>query len=130
MTDQQREYPKKKPAGYQPQPTASQPVGGDSGLAYENPRTPLPVAGYTSQTDEAIALVNENKLAEERLLRVIDLLVGREQTDPGNAVDQRWVAIAKTHFQEGFMALNRSIFRPTRIALPDDNPAEGTNEPL
>jgi len=28
-------------------------------------------------------------------------------------IDQRWVAIAKTHFQQGLMALTRSVAKPT-----------------
>lgn len=35
--------------------------------------------------------------------------------------DQRWIAIARTHFQEGFMALNRAVFQPQRIELPEDS---------
>jgi len=35
--------------------------------------------------------------------------------------DPRWLAIARTHFQEGFMALNRAVFQPTRIKLPEDD---------
>lgn len=45
---------------------------------------PLPVAGYTPQSDAKVALV------------------------------------ARTHFQEGFMALNRAVFQPQRIKLPED----------
>jgi hypothetical protein len=35
-------------------------------------------------------------------------------------VDRRWLSIAKTHFEQGFMALNRSIFKPQRIKLLED----------
>ncbi|WP_391925329.1 hypothetical protein, partial [Streptomyces massasporeus] len=37
----------------------------------------LPVAGYRPQTDEALALVNANKDAEERVLRILDSLATR-----------------------------------------------------
>ena len=77
---------------------------------------PLPVAGYTPVSDEKVQLVNRNKEVEERLLRICDELKGR--TD----FDGRWVSIAVTHFQEGMMALNRAIFQPTRIKLPEDQP--------
>jgi hypothetical protein len=77
----------------------------------------LPVAGYVPQNAAAIDLVNLNKEAEERVLRVIDLLM-----DGKMEVDKRWLAIARTDLQKGFMALNRAIFQPRRISLPDDPP--------
>lgn len=74
----------------------------------------LPVSGYKPQSDEAVAIVNANKAAEERILRMLDLLRG----DAG--VDQRWLSIGRTHIEEGFMALNRAIFQPGRVTLPED----------
>lgn len=71
----------------------------------------LPVAGYRPQTQEAVDRVNANKISEEALLRRLDEMVG----DP--AIDQRWLSIARTHIEQGFMALNRSIFQPGRISL-------------
>jgi len=71
----------------------------------------LPVAGYVPQTDWAVARVNENKQAEERILRDID----NYGMNPD--VDKRWLALAKTHIEQGFMAMNRAIFKPTRIDL-------------
>jgi len=83
----------------------------------------LPVSGYQPQSDAKVALVNEFKQDEERLLRKIEAL-GSRVVPPGVVegfdVDGRWAAIAKTHFQEGFMALNRSVFQPSRIGLPED----------
>jgi hypothetical protein len=35
-------------------------------------------------------------------------------------VDQRWLAIGRTHIEQGFMAINRSIFRPERVKLACD----------
>ncbi|MCK9361742.1 hypothetical protein M0Q28_06000 [Patescibacteria group bacterium] len=94
-----------------------------------------PVKGYTDQTATAVDLVNKFKILEERLLREIDALNAGPQkflgsdgiyyTDPTESVkstDPRWLAVAKTHFQEGFMALNRSVFQPQRISLPEDFP--------
>lgn len=74
----------------------------------------LPVSGYKPQTEEAVALVNDNKESEERILRVIDELSGRDD------IDKRWLSIARTNIEQGFMALNRSIFQPGRVALPED----------
>lgn len=78
--------------------------------------TGLPVAGYTTQTDAKVAKVNEFKQDEERLLRKIDAMMA------GDEFDKRWAAVARTHFQEGFMALNRAVFQPQRITLPEDGP--------
>lgn len=77
----------------------------------------LPVAGYRAQSDDKVGLVNDFKRAEEQLLRILDDISsgsGREK------FDQRWLAIARTHFEQGYMALNRSVFRPERIQLPAD----------
>lgn len=79
--------------------------------------TGLPVAGYKPQSDGNVALVNHFKEVEERLLREIDVM--RDTHQPPR-FDQRWLSVAQTHFQQGFMALNRSVFQPGRIALPED----------
>lgn len=81
----------------------------------------LPVAGYTGQSDEKVALVNENKEIEERALRQIDrvMRVGHEGRED-LPIDGRIVALARTKVQEGFMWLNRAVFQPQRIALPED----------
>lgn len=75
----------------------------------------LPVAGYRPQSDEAVQIVNGNKQMEESTLRMLDLLAQL----PG--IDQRWLAIGRTHIEQGFMAINRSIFQPARIKLPGDD---------
>lgn len=71
----------------------------------------LPVAGYKPQSGENVDLVNQNKIEEERLLRRLDLLAEAKMVDP------RWLAIARTQIEQGFMALNRAIFRPDRVKL-------------
>lgn len=68
----------------------------------------LPVAGYTAQTPERVALVNSNKQAEERVLRLLDDLAKSGHCDP------RWLAIGRTAIENGFMAVNRSVFQPSR----------------
>lgn len=75
----------------------------------------LPVHGYLPQNPLRVALVNQNKETEERLLRQLDTITN----NPG--FDQRWLAIARTQLEQGFMALNRAIFRPTRVQLPEDS---------
>jgi hypothetical protein len=75
---------------------------------------PLPVAGYTKQSEENVQMVNQNKQAEERILRCLDLYAATPE------FDQRWVAIARTHIEQGFMAMNRAIFKPGRTKLDGD----------
>jgi hypothetical protein len=74
----------------------------------------LPVHGYTTQSDNAVATVNHHKVMEENILRQIDALADQNVGDP------RWRALARTHIEQGFMALNRSIFNPQRIKLPGE----------
>lgn len=76
---------------------------------------PLPVSGYTAQQQAAIDLVNFHKRMEEIVLRHLDRL-----RDSGDLLDQRDVSIAKTHIEDAFMRMNRAVFKPQRIALPED----------
>ena len=77
----------------------------------------LPVAGYKPQSERNVEIVNGHKETEERLLRHLDELAGFYCPV---SVDNRWLAIARTHFEQGFMALNRAVFQPSRIGLPED----------
>lgn len=84
---------------------------------------PLPVSGYTAQSTGKVRLVNENKALEEQVLRRLDLLKGTVGADGETfTIDQRWLAIGRTHIEEAFMAINRAIFQPTRVKLPGDGP--------
>ncbi|WP_375453746.1 hypothetical protein [uncultured Methylobacterium sp.] len=76
----------------------------------------LPVAGYVPQSADKVALVNQNKVIEEYVLRQLDKLAAL----PAGTVDPRWFATARTDIEKGFMALNRSVFQPTRVTLPED----------
>jgi hypothetical protein len=84
----------------------------------------LPVAGYQTQSQSRVDQVNGHKVMEERLLRIIDYL---QQSGMG---DPRWLAIAKTDLEKGFMALNRAVFQPARIDLPDEQTAPVTGATL
>lgn len=75
----------------------------------------LPVGGYRPQSDEAVSLVNVNKEIEERVLRILDDL----KAQPG--IDQRWLQAGRTQIELGFMAVNRSVFQPGRLSLPEDD---------
>lgn len=75
----------------------------------------LPVKGYKPQSGDKIALVNRMKENEEQVLRNLDAY----RDIP--SIDQRWLAIGRTQLEQTFMAINRSVFKPGRVALPDDN---------
>jgi len=74
----------------------------------------LPVQGYRPQSEEAVLIVNIMKATEEKLLRALDDLAGRDD------VDKDWLALGRRQIEQGFMAVNRSVFRPTRARLPGD----------
>jgi hypothetical protein len=81
---------------------------------------PMPVAGYTPQSDAKVDLVNRNKVAEERVLRILDELKDRDATF--HDIDQRWLAIGRTHLEQAFMAINRAVFQPKRVSIPEEPP--------
>lgn len=79
-------------------------------------------------TDAKTTMRRDFRITEERLLRALDTLK-QPPLMPGNAdsdvncivpYDQRWLAIARTHIQQGFDAIERSIVQPKRIKLPED----------
>tara|TARA_R110000868_G_scaffold368852_1_gene631984 strand:- start:8641 stop:8889 length:249 start_codon:yes stop_codon:yes gene_type:complete len=74
----------------------------------------LPVSGYRPQSGDAVATVNASKEVEERVLRMLDDL----SKDPDT--DKRWLSIGRTAIEQGFMAVNRSVFKPARVQLPED----------
>lgn len=77
----------------------------------------LPVAGYRPRAPEAIDTVNALKDMEEHVLRLLDE-VGE---DKALAADGRWLAIGRTGIEQGFMAANRAIFKPARIAIAEED---------
>lgn len=74
----------------------------------------LPVEGYQPQSQANVDLVNFHKQWEERVLRHLDWLATHE------GIDKRWLAIGRTQLEKAFMAVNRSVFQPKRIKLPED----------
>ena len=73
--------------------------------------TGLPVEGYRPQTTGAVDTVNTFKRAEEQILQMLDGLA----VDENLAVDKRWLAIGRTGLEQAFMAINRSVFKPSRL---------------
>jgi hypothetical protein len=73
--------------------------------------TPLPVAGYSKQSGLNVEEVNINKHLEEVVLRRLDQLAKLPGTDG------RWLQIGRTAAEQAFMAINRAVFKPSRIDL-------------
>jgi len=71
----------------------------------------MSVKGYTTLSEAQIGLVNRNKEIEEQVLRILDALDGMSP----DFIDARWLAIGRTNIEQGFMAVNRSIFKPERL---------------
>jgi hypothetical protein len=74
----------------------------------------LPVHGYNPQPKENTEIVNNNKILEESCIRVAESIRDDERFDP------RMSALAITKLQEAFMWLNRAVFQPSRVKLPED----------
>jgi len=70
---------------------------------FEQPK----ITGYRQLDETEAALMNECK----GLAKICGSLVEALRTNP--ALDQRWVSIGATDLQTGFMALVRSIAKPT-----------------
>jgi len=74
------------------------------------------ITGYRELSQVEIDAMNRIKACGEQ---VSELLLSISYGNPGGGdapegvADARWYAIARTHFQEGFMALTRSIAKPT-----------------
>jgi len=68
---------------------------------------PTDITGYRNLSVEEVALINEVKAAAEKLGELTDKVRNSQAADP------RWVSIAATDLQTGFMALVRSIARPS-----------------
>jgi len=65
------------------------------------------ITGYRELSAGEIAQMNRAKDIEQNLVGWIDELAAEKVADP------RWLAIAKTDLQKGFMALGRAIARPS-----------------
>ncbi len=75
------------------------------------------ITGYRELSQAEIAAMNHVKEIEQSLLKMIgdfEIHVG-EDIKP----DHRWLAIARTDLQKGFMALGRAIARPD--GYPEDD---------
>lgn len=74
------------------------------------------ITGYRELDQVEIDLMNEIKAHAERIGALVESLrttVNPRISGDPLAADQRWVAIGATELQKGFMALTRSIAKPT-----------------
>ena len=63
-------------------------------------------------TDEQKKAINDFKEFEQHLLGMWKII--KEDGAP-YTVDKRWLSIARTHFEEGFMAMIRCIAQPETV---------------
>ena len=69
-----------------------------------------PVDGYRPTLDDVkINAVNALKHAERQYAEAWKIVNGMD------GVDKRWMAVAKTHIQEGTMAASRAVFQPEDV---------------
>ena len=73
--------------------------------------SPPRVMGYRNLSDAELRLVNETKLLAEKCQFHIEKM--RAQSADGALIDLRWLQIGTEDLQKGFMALVRSITKPT-----------------
>lgn len=65
------------------------------------------IKGYRDLSESEITLMNDAKEKAAAVGSLIETLTAMP------SIDQRWLAIAKTDLQKGFMSLVRSIAQPT-----------------
>lgn len=68
------------------------------------------IKGYRELTQDEIDRMNSVKELEAMVLAAV------EDMRLDSVVDGRWLAIGRTHIEQGFMAVGRAIARPTGYA--------------
>jgi hypothetical protein len=64
------------------------------------------IRGYRTLPPEVIARMNEVKSMEVAVAMLWKTMMADKSTD------SRWLSIAKTHFEQGFMAMSRAVAKP------------------
>jgi hypothetical protein len=71
------------------------------------------IKGYRKLSEVEISEINELKEIETDILGKINYMGTCGHLDKRfENIDKRWLAIGKTHIEEGFMAIVRSIAKP------------------
>jgi GrpB-like predicted nucleotidyltransferase (UPF0157 family) len=65
------------------------------------------ITGYRDLSQDEIDLMNEGKALAQKVGEFVDKLQAHPETD------KRWAAIGRTEAQQAFMALIRSVAKPT-----------------
>ncbi|HBR1355396.1 TPA: hypothetical protein L9L49_003915 [Klebsiella quasipneumoniae subsp. quasipneumoniae] len=72
------------------------------------------IKGYRDLSAEEIALMNEGKDLAQKVGAFVEKLEAAEFAQTSDQTpDKHWLAIGKTDLQKGFMAVIRSIAKPT-----------------
>ena len=71
------------------------------------------IKGYRDLSQEEIDLMNEIKEKAEEVGGLVEKIHQMFLDEKENNPDPRWISIAKTDLQKGFMALIRSVAKPT-----------------
>ena len=72
---------------------------------------PPPIKGYRTLSNAELEMINDLKELGEQIGSYVESLEDPQTVGLPN-VDRRWVAIGKTHLQQGMMALTRAVARP------------------
>jgi len=68
------------------------------------------IAGYRELNPSEIGAMNDIKAAAEKIGVLVE---GMASVAGSVGYDARWISIARTHLQQGFMALTRAVAKPT-----------------
>jgi predicted MarR family transcription regulator len=70
--------------------------------------------GTTGSTIQGHRALNEREIQMMNRIKDVSAKVGAiiESAELTETLDPRWVEIAKTHLQQGFMALSRAVAKP------------------
>jgi hypothetical protein len=79
-----------------------------------NPDGSKKIIGYRVLSDEDVTLINAIKTVGLDMRQVISTIELLNQVEAGQEqpYDPRWIGIARTHLQQGFMALTRAVAKP------------------
>lgn len=74
--------------------------------------TPPPIKGYTPLSPETVDFINEVKAAENTIADLVARIEAKAQLDSSFDAG-RWVALARTQLETGFMFAVKALARPT-----------------
>jgi len=71
------------------------------------------ITGYRQLTEEDAVMMNRIKAVATEVGILIDGMTSPGSPSEDYKFNQRWVEIARTQLQQGFMALTRAVAKPT-----------------